>query len=62
MIVDWFARLHASGVDGVQVIFHDFEPDPDRVARTEPPLTHDAGLHSPEPAGSTDWMAGGSAE
>ena len=51
MIVDWFVRLKAAGVDGVQVNFYDFGPDLDRFARTVLPLMHEAGLRNPEPAG-----------
>ena len=49
MIVDWFARLRAAGVDGVQVNFYDFGPDLDRFACTVLPLMHEAGLRNPEP-------------
>ena len=52
MIVDWFVRLKAAGVDGVQVNFYDFGPDLDRFARTVLPLMHEAGLRNPEPAGN----------
>ena len=51
-IVDWFVRLKAAGVDGVQVNFYDFGPDLDRFARTVLPLMHEAGLRNPEPAGN----------
>ena len=50
MIVDWFTRLKAAGVDGVQVNFYDFVPDLDRFARTVLPLMREAGLRAPEPA------------
>ena len=49
MIVDWFARLRAAGVDGAQVNFYDFGPDLDRFARTVLPLMHEAGLRNPGP-------------
>lgn len=52
MIVDWFVRLKAAGVDGVQVNFYDFGPDLDRFARTVLPLMHEAGLRNPEPVGN----------
>lgn len=52
MIVDWFARLKAAGVDGVQVNFYDFGPDLDRFARTAPLLMREAGLRNPELAGN----------
>ena len=51
-IVDWFVRLKAAGVDGVQVNFYDFGPDLDRFACTVLPLMHEAGLRNPEPAGN----------
>ena len=52
MILDWFVRLKAAGVDGVQVNFYDSGPDLDRFARTVLPLMHEAGLRNPEPAGN----------
>ena len=52
MIVDWFVRLRAAGVDGVQIYFYDFGPDLDRFARSVLPLMHEAGLRNPEPVGS----------
>ena len=51
MIVDWFVRLKAAGVDGVRVNFYDSGPDLDRFARTVLPLMREAGLRNPEPAG-----------
>ena len=51
MIVDWFVRLKAAGVDGVQVNFYDFGPDLERFARTVLPLMREAGLRNPEPVG-----------
>ena len=52
MIVDWFARLRAAGVDGAQINFYDFGPDLDRFAHTVLPLLHEAGLRHPEPVGA----------
>ena len=49
MIVDWFARLRAAGVDGAQGNFYDFGPDLDRFACTVLPLMHEAGLRTPVP-------------
>lgn len=44
MIVDWFARLHAAGCDGVQVNFFDYLPDLEFFGREVIPLMRQAGL------------------
>ena len=62
MMVDWFVRLRAAGVDGVQVNFYDSGPDLDRFARTVLPLMHEAGLRNPEPTGPSHGITEGSAE
>ena len=51
MIVDWFVRLEAAGVDGVQVSFYDSGPDLERLGCTVLPLAREAGLRHPEPVG-----------
>ena len=43
-IVEWFARLHAAGCDGVQVNFFDYLPDLEFFGREVIPLMREAGL------------------
>ncbi len=43
-IVEWFARLHAAGCDGVQVNFFDYLPDLEFFGREVLPLMRQAGL------------------
>ena len=45
-IVEWFARLHAAGCDGVQVNFFDYLPDLEFFGREVLPLMREAGLRS----------------
>lgn len=49
MVVEWFIRLRAAGVDGVQVNFFDFMPDLDYFAAAVLPLMQQAGLRHPLP-------------
>jgi FMNH2-dependent dimethyl sulfone monooxygenase len=43
-IVQWFARLHSAGCDGVQVNFFDYLPDLEFFGREVIPLMREAGL------------------
>jgi FMNH2-dependent dimethyl sulfone monooxygenase len=43
-IVEWFARLHEAGCDGVQVNFFDYLPDLEFFGREVIPLMREAGL------------------
>ena len=43
-IVEWFARLHAAGCDGVQVNFFDYLPDLEFFGRAVIPVMREAGL------------------
>ncbi|PQV54851.1 LLM class flavin-dependent oxidoreductase [Paraburkholderia sp. BL21I4N1] len=43
-IIDYFRRLHAAGVDGIQVSFYDFAPDLEFFGQRVVPLLREAGL------------------
>ncbi|MCA1221369.1 LLM class flavin-dependent oxidoreductase [Streptomyces sp. 8L] len=56
-VADQLDRLHATGVDGVQLTFYDYLPDLDHFGREILPLLEQAGLRKPVPASTATASA-----